>query len=81
MLEDNKKVRPWDLFNKKMPRATEELFNKRLDICMSCDKLIKLTKQCKMCGCFMEQKTKLAHASCPAGKWGMAKKEDQNVNG
>jgi hypothetical protein len=28
----------------------------------------------------MEQKTKLAHAHCPAGKWGMAKMEDQNVN-
>lgn len=79
MSENNKKVRPWDLFNAKMPRASEELFKQRLDICLSCDKLIKLTKQCSMCGCFMPQKTKLAHASCPDGKWNTAKFEENDV--
>lgn len=75
----DKKARPWDLFNKNLPRATEDLYKQRLDICLSCDKLIKLTKQCSMCGCFMVQKTKLAHASCPAGKWSQARIEDENV--
>jgi hypothetical protein len=31
--------------------------------------LIKLTSQCKKCGCFMEAKTKLPNAECPIGKW------------
>ena len=78
-----KKATPWDLFNKNLPRASQELFDQRMDICNSCDKLIKITKQCKMCGCFMTQKTKLAHASCPIGKWQMAQminNGDDNVN-
>ena len=77
---NQKKTTPWDLFNKSLPRASEELYAKRLDICMSCDKLIKITKQCKMCGCFMAQKTKLAHASCPLGKWSTAQMETNNAN-
>ena len=78
MLE--KKVTPWDLFNKSLPRASEELYAQRLDICMSCDKLIKITKQCKMCKCFMVQNTKLAHASCPLNKWGSARMEAKDAN-
>ena len=75
-----KKVTPWDIFNKNLPKASKELHDKRLQTCMSCDKFIKLTKQCKMCGCFMVQKTKLSHASCPIGKWGMAQMEGNDVN-
>ena len=44
-------------------------YQKRLDICLGCDRLIKSTKQCKECGCFMNIKTQLPHASCPLGKW------------
>lgn len=66
---EDKKVRPWDLFNSKMPRASEELYDERLEICMSCEHLVSLTKQCSLCKCFMVQKTKLANASCPVGKW------------
>lgn len=62
-------VRPWDLFNSKKVKLTKELSDKRLEICLSCEHLIKLTKQCKKCGCFMELKTKLEEATCPIGKW------------
>jgi predicted nucleic acid binding AN1-type Zn finger protein len=42
---------------------------KRFAICQQCPELIKLTKQCKKCGCFMAAKTKLEKAVCPIGKW------------
>lgn len=62
-------VRPWDMINPKIEKLSEEKSQKRLDICFGCDRLIKLTTQCKECGCFMNAKTKLPHASCPIGKW------------
>lgn len=64
-----KKVRPWDLFNSKKPKMSEELAQKRMEVCSSCEHLIQLTKQCKKCGCFMPMKTKLQDATCPVGKW------------
>ena len=60
--------RPWHLLDKE--NYVEEIVsNERLDICKSCPELIKLTTQCKKCGCFMAAKTKLKQASCPLGKW------------
>lgn len=49
--------------------ASEEKSNQRMDICLSCDRLIEQTKQCKECGCFMSLKTKLEEANCPLNKW------------
>lgn len=46
-----------------------ELINKRMSICLECPELIKITKQCKKCGCFMSVKTKLTNAACPLEKW------------
>lgn len=63
-------VRPWDLFNKKMNRVSSKIQDERLKICEECPQFIKLTSQCKKCGCLMKQKTKLADASCPLNKWG-----------
>lgn len=65
----NKPVKPWDLLNAKKPKLSEESQKERMDICLSCPELIKLTDQCKKCGCFMQLKTKLAEATCPIGKW------------
>lgn len=62
-------VRPWDLFLKSKIKVSDEEKNNRLNICLSCPELIKITKQCKKCGCFMELKTKLENAKCPIGKW------------
>ncbi len=42
---------------------------KRMNICLDCEHLIKLTHQCKKCGCFMNLKTKLKNAKCPIKKW------------
>jgi hypothetical protein len=62
-------TRPWDLVNPNIPRASEDEAEKRFEICKACPELIKLTSQCKKCGCFMAAKTKLLAATCPIGKW------------
>jgi hypothetical protein len=62
-------TRPWDLVNPTTDWAEEEKAKERYSICQSCPELIKLTKQCKKCGCFMAIKTKLELATCPIGKW------------
>lgn len=71
--EDYKKnlgeTRPWDMFDPSVERASEEEANARFDMCKACPELIKLSNQCKKCGCFMILKTKLAKAECPLGKW------------
>lgn len=62
-------TRPWDLVNPKTEWADDSIANNRYEICKACPELIKITKQCKQCGCFMAAKTKLEHAVCPIGKW------------
>lgn len=61
-------VRPTDFLSMEN-HTTEEIAKTRMDICNECPRLVKLTKQCKECGCFMNLKTKLTHAKCPLGKW------------
>lgn len=62
-------TRPWDMLNPETEWATLEKTEYRYNICKSCPELIKLTKQCKKCGCIMSLKTKLEKAVCPIGKW------------
>ena len=69
-------AKPWDLINPNIGRVSQDVLEKRLSICSSCEHFIKLTKQCKKYGCFMRLKGSLPHAECPVGKWG---KEDSDV--
>jgi len=62
-------TRPWDLLDPSVERVTENVAEERYSICLGCPELLKLTKQCKKCGCFMSVKTRLKNASCPVGKW------------
>jgi hypothetical protein len=62
-------VRPWDIMNPSSERSLDSEANARFDICLDCDELIRLTKQCKQCGCVMPLKVKLKKAECPLGKW------------
>lgn len=62
-------VRPWDFLNPNAEWASAEVAEERYSLCLSCPELIKTSKQCKKCGCFMNAKTKLKNASCPIGKW------------
>lgn len=72
-VEKRREVKPWDLLRSSNTpegaRVTEEVQKTRFDICKGCPEFIHLTGNCKRCGCFMSQKTKLAAASCPIGKW------------
>lgn len=67
--ESARKVKPWDFLNPHTEYTTEEIAENRYSICKSCPELIKLTKTCKKCGCFMAAKTKLKKATCPLNKW------------
>lgn len=62
-------TRPWDMVNPNTEWASETKAEERYSICKECPELIKLTSQCKKCGCFMAAKTKLEKATCPLGKW------------
>jgi hypothetical protein len=61
-------TRPWHVVHKDN-HTDEETAKARMDICETCPSLLKLTHQCKECGCFMKLKTKLIEAVCPLGKW------------
>lgn len=63
-------VRPWDLINPNIGHVDKDVRDYRYNLCLNCPSLIKATKTCKKCGCFMSEKTKLPHATCPIGKWG-----------
>ena len=61
--------RPWHMLDPSVPRVGEEESDIRYAKCLECPSLIKSTKQCKECGCFMAMKVKLKNAACPLGKW------------
>jgi hypothetical protein len=65
----NSEVSPMDMLDPNSPRVSLEISSARMSLCNSCPELVKLTKQCKKCGCFMAAKTKLEKAVCPLGKW------------
>jgi hypothetical protein len=69
----SKNAKPWDMITSDF--VDQETYEKRLSECFSCDRLIKITTQCKECGCFMMAKTKLPHAFCPIGKWQSVEKD------
>lgn len=60
---------PFDLINPNIKMASDDVKNNRMEICLACPELIKLTTQCKKCGCVMKLKTKLEQSKCPIGKW------------
>jgi hypothetical protein len=69
MSDKPRNARPWDLFNKNLGRVETTIAEERYEICSACPELIKLTGQCKNCGCFMQHKVKLPNAFCPLDKW------------
>lgn len=62
-------TRPWDLIDPKSYNAPANIQQERMSICQACPELLKITKQCKKCGCFMSAKTRLQYAECPMKKW------------
>ena len=49
--------------------AEEPVIQTRVEICNNCENLYKPTRNCKLCGCFIDLKTKLQSSSCPINKW------------
>lgn len=66
--EQMDEAKPWDLLNSNN-YVDEDTRNRRYTMCLDCDRLLKLTRTCKECGCFMSMKTWLKGAYCPIGKW------------
>lgn len=62
--------RPWHLLDPKQLISDTKIVENRMSICEGCPHLMKMTKQCEKCGCFMVAKTKLKNAECPIGLWG-----------
>jgi hypothetical protein len=62
-------TRPWDILSTNVERATDAEESMRFSMCQDCPEFIRLTSQCKKCGCAMRLKTKLKAAACPIGKW------------
>jgi len=54
-------------------KVSKELWKERLEICRNCviDNEWGVTPigTCKLCGCFVNQKTKYVDESCPKGDW------------
>ena len=49
--------------------VNKEIYKARLEVCRGCDKYIKVTGNCKVCGCFMRVKASIGIMSCPLEKW------------
>jgi hypothetical protein len=75
---------PWQQYKKKIADAKSievktqiqgcsirysEESQKRLNSCLSCEKLISETKQCSECSCFVAHYVILKTQQCPIGKW------------
>jgi hypothetical protein len=48
-------------------KAPESLFQKRLEVCRSCEWLSAAT--CQSCGCFVEVRAAVRKQKCPCHKW------------
>jgi hypothetical protein len=51
------------------PMSSDEISSERLKVCEACPHMKKLARQCELCGCFLDLKTKLLEAECPINKW------------
>jgi hypothetical protein len=49
--------------------CNEETRIKRYNVCKECEHFRAITKQCKLCSCFMPVKTKMLAMTCPLNKW------------
>jgi len=63
-------ARPWHLLDPSRKINDQSIIDERLSLCLGCDKINQLTKQCTLCLCYMPAKTTLALAECPIHKWG-----------
>src|SRR5574343_578704 len=54
-----------DLLSGKLPAiAAQDLSDERLKICEQCSNFTPISRQCSLCGCFMDLKAKLLKSEC-----------------
>ena len=46
-----------------------EISEERYNICLKCEEFREVTKQCKICNCFMPMKVKFKVTECPKHYW------------
>ena len=53
----------------KLTLSSAELAQERMKVCVECDNFRKMTRQCALCHCFLDLKTKVLAAECPLELW------------
>lgn len=51
------------------PISSAELAHERIKVCQECPAFRKMIRQCSICGCMIDLKTKLLEAKCPTEQW------------
>ena len=51
------------------PNVSPEDYAERLDVCSTCEHLLKASMRCGACGCLLEHKAKWRTTDCPKKKW------------
>jgi hypothetical protein len=46
-------------------KVSKEVKDTRLKICLSCPNSTKISRQCGICGCFLDMKTLYTKSECP----------------
>lgn len=49
--------------------AEDSVVEQRIALCNECPNLFTPTRSCKLCGCFIDLKTKNQKSRCPINKW------------
>jgi hypothetical protein len=50
-------------------KLTKQEQKLRLDVCNECEHKTKLTRQCGLCGCFLDLLTKYKSSECHDNRW------------
>lgn len=58
-----------DLLAGKRLISEAELASERIKTCEKCPSFRPVSRQCALCHCFLDLKTKIVKASCPINKW------------
>ncbi|MCR5109007.1 MAG: DUF6171 family protein [Lachnospiraceae bacterium] len=66
-VKDRENIEKYISVIKKEDRTPDELYQKRLGICLECDRLEEGT--CLSCGCYVEFRAALRSSACPKKKW------------
>lgn len=57
------------LFESEPVHVPLEQYDRRMHICDKCDRLVKDSRQCMECTCFVDLKAMLSTEHCPLKRW------------